>query len=154
MIAPKLDFSSRPQHSLPRKSHRTMQHSDNLPGRARITGSASDRAITRNLAPRNFPDRGQDATVHGHRSGRDRAVETGSSKQRSAALGEKSLACHPKHAPKHCSSYAAFRNESSAASSLSKTSNTVSNLVTCSKSPTRGVRFASLMEASPLRAVM
>jgi hypothetical protein len=49
---------------------------------------------------------------------------------------------------------AVLRNDSTASSSVSYTSNTVSSFVTCSRSPTRRVNLASLTDPLALRALV
>lgn len=49
---------------------------------------------------------------------------------------------------------AVLRNDSTASSSVSYTSNTVSSFVTCKRSPTRRVNRASLTEPPALRALV
>ena len=137
VVAAQLNFPARAKNSLPWQTERPMQHSRNLACMSRQTSCTGDRPISGNLAARNSPNCFSNACLWSY-------SRTSFAQLRSSARG---LAAQ-------CYAAAPLRNDCTASSSLSKTSKTVSSLVTCSRSPTRLVSRASLMDPSAFRAVV
>src|ERR1700686_1383679 len=165
-----LNRATRTQHPLPRQSKPAPQNRRHLPCCSRKPGRARDPAIGRHLSPRNRTNRALDPQTH--LACFDRA----------GFLSVRSTPCRPQihlstmnRGSRLCrvicgkdgdfdasrnscrrlrKSYAAARKDSSASYSELYTSNTVNSLVTCNKSPTRLVKFASLIVPPALCAVV
>ena len=162
-VSGQLDLTACSQNPLPRQPKSTAQSRCHLPRCSRKPRRPRDPAISRHLPARNRTHRLLDPQTH-----RSRILLLGFSRQRPAALPSHNT-FHPKRARvPHPSrvlcervgiltvqrSYAALRNASSASYSELCTSNTVSSLVTCIRSPTRLVRLASLIVPPALCAVV
>jgi hypothetical protein len=176
-VTRQFDLTAGPQHALPRQSKPAPQYGSHLPRCPRISRQPRHTSIGGHFPARNPANRLLNPQTH--RTSFVRTLPGDCHPERNrparkASRPEKSKDPYPQigyWVPRPCrvswdtacpehsrrggdSSYATLRNASSASYSELCTSNTVSSFVTCSKSPTRLVKFASLMVPPALCAVV
>jgi hypothetical protein len=168
-VAGQLDLAAGSQHTLPRQPKSAPQSSRHLTSSPRKSRSPRHSPISRNFPARNRPHRLLNPQPHRSSSvsvllflchpERSRPARPASRPAKSKdpynrshmrtrnRPGQGRLLCDVRVGilTKNSPAYAALRKASNAKYSESYTSNTVSSLVICSKSPTRWVRFASLI---------